>query len=175
MTTYTYTTINVPGITITDVGGINDKGQIVGWYETAISFPYSAGGFLYSGGTCTTFNDPSGITVVGGINDKGQIVGTYPFPGGEDGFLYSGGTYTTISIPGSIETDALGINNKGQIVAALDSMLQLYLGFMLIAVAKFGFLADPHVHSVGALHVADAITLTGINISSLHASDFHFV
>jgi hypothetical protein len=39
----------------------------------------AAYGFLYSGGTYTTFNGPpdSFFTIPYGINNKGQIVGTY--------------------------------------------------------------------------------------------------
>src|SRR5262249_25121844 len=50
----------------------------------------TAHGFLYSGGTYTTLDDPLGTkgTVAGGINDTGQIVGGYfDSNGTEHGFL----------------------------------------------------------------------------------------
>ena len=34
----------------------------------------------------------------------------------ELGFLYSDGTYSTLDVPGSIATEAIGINDLGQIV-----------------------------------------------------------
>src|SRR5262249_33583611 len=65
--------------------GINVAGQIVGYYFD------SAGrhGFLYSGGTYTTIDDPSATqgTTATGINNNGQIVGNYPDPTGQHGFL----------------------------------------------------------------------------------------
>src|SRR5262249_28538757 len=54
--------------------GINDSGQIVGWYDAASDF--AAHGFLYSGGVFTTIDDPAGNnTMVFGINNAGQCVG----------------------------------------------------------------------------------------------------
>jgi probable HAF family extracellular repeat protein len=53
--------------------GINDKGQIVGYYFDSSSHE---NGFLYSGGKYTTLDDPLGVdgTVATGINDKGQVL-----------------------------------------------------------------------------------------------------
>ncbi len=97
MTTYTYFNVDYPlAIGDTFAQGINDTGQIVGWY--------GGGGFLYSGGTYTTLNDPSVTgthTFAYGINDASQIVGYYGGGdnGGYHGFLYSGGVYTNIDNP----------------------------------------------------------------------------
>jgi VCBS repeat-containing protein len=109
MTTYTYTTINVPGALDYSPLNINDSGQIVVGYTTG-SFWYSS---LYSGGTYTPIYDQSFNDQAQGINDSGQIVGYY-YPA--QGFLYSGGTYTPISVPGYAHTVPLGINDSGEIV-----------------------------------------------------------
>ncbi len=75
-------------------------------------------GFIYSGGSYTTFSVPSAQnTEAFGINNVGQIVGDY----WNDcclhqAFLYSGGSYNTLSPPGSQQAIAFGINNVGQIV-----------------------------------------------------------
>ena len=55
--------------------GINDFGQIVGGYTGAGAFH----GFLYSGGTYVTLDDPlaTGLTTAFDINNLGQIVGFY--------------------------------------------------------------------------------------------------
>ena len=102
----------------TEAVGINDAGQIVGVYFDSSGAQH---GFLDSGGTYTTLNDPvSGAydTVATGINDAGQIVGNYTDSSGTPhGFLYSGGTYTTLDDPlGTEGTFADGINDLGQIV-----------------------------------------------------------
>jgi probable HAF family extracellular repeat protein len=56
--------------------GINDQGQIVGFYVDSSGATH---GFLYSGGAYTTLDDPLGTggTFAQGINDQGQIVGSY--------------------------------------------------------------------------------------------------
>jgi probable HAF family extracellular repeat protein len=76
--------------------GVNDMDQIVGFYIDATGFH----GFLESGGTYTTIEDPlathgpdpnTGGTFANGINNAGQIVGGYRNASGEHGFLPSGG------------------------------------------------------------------------------------
>ncbi len=54
-----YTTLAVPGGTNILADGINDAGQVVGWYFDSSGIEH---GFLYSGGTngtYTTLDDPS--------------------------------------------------------------------------------------------------------------------
>jgi probable HAF family extracellular repeat protein len=125
----TYTTIDDPsaggGITsTTSADGINNDGQIVGYYRDSFG---STHGFLYSGGIYTTLDDPLAatsqfgfsITVATGINDSGQIVGYYNDGKQRNhGFLYDGGTYTTLDDPLATNgsTVATGINAAGQIV-----------------------------------------------------------
>ena len=121
----TYTTLDDPLSDGSSDGGnnkgtishsINDLGQIVGFYVSG----QQDHGFLYSGGTFTSLNDPFGTdgTAAYGSNDAGQIVGEY-FDGSntEHGFVYSNGTYTTLDDPlGTKGTAAWGINDMGQIV-----------------------------------------------------------
>jgi probable HAF family extracellular repeat protein len=63
----------------TYVEGINDSDQIVGFYSAGPNVFGTVNGFLDSGGTFTTVNDPLGVmgSNIDGINDAGQIVGTY--------------------------------------------------------------------------------------------------
>jgi probable HAF family extracellular repeat protein len=105
---YSFTTIDYPA------KGINDSGQIVGYFGDAAGLH----GFLYSGGSFTTIDVPGAVqTIANGINDSGQIVGSFSDAAGH-GFLDSGGTFTTIDAPGALSTDARGINDSGQIVGA---------------------------------------------------------
>ena len=89
MPIYTYTTFDDPLATGGDTQalGINDAGQIVGFYEDS---SLKLHGFLKSGSTYTTLDDPSatGNTVANGINASGQIVGDYINATGYHGFLY---------------------------------------------------------------------------------------
>ena len=78
---YTFTAVDVPGATVTVVNGLNDRGDVVGWYRTGISGePNSVDhGFLLRYGKFTTIDVPGsqGVTVARGINNRGDIVGYY--------------------------------------------------------------------------------------------------
>src|SRR2546421_10497469 len=101
----------------TQAFGVNDADKIVGSYLDANSKSH---GFLYSGGTFITLNDPFATfgTFAFGINATDQIVGYYQNGTGTHGFLESGGIYTTLDDPLATNgTAAVGINNTDQIVA----------------------------------------------------------
>jgi len=123
MTVFSYSTLNDPlAAEGTFPTGINNNGQIVGYYVDSSGIDH---GFLYSGGTYTTLNDPSGSkgTVAAGINDQGQIVGHYAdSSNGLHAFLYSGGTYTTLNGQSGITpTEAIGITRAGEIIGPTAS------------------------------------------------------
>src|SRR5262249_26133058 len=95
-------TLDDPLATTTTVAwGINDLGQIVGYYVNATGDH----GFLYSGGFFTTIDDPfaSDASTTGfihgthatGINNNGQNVGQYP----DKNDRYHGFLETTVSDP----------------------------------------------------------------------------
>jgi probable HAF family extracellular repeat protein len=129
--------------------GMNDKGQIVGYYYDSNERGH---GFLYSHGSYTTLDDPLGTngTFATDINDKGQIVGYYyDNLHNQHGFLYDGRNYTTLDDPVGINsTYATGINDNGQIVGSYGN-------------GSHGFVASPldggadHVKSISSLHVGD--------------------
>jgi probable HAF family extracellular repeat protein len=120
MPTFTYTALDDHSATGgTFAGGINGDGQIVGSYVDV----NGAHGFLYSGGSYITLDDPSGQTLVYGINISGQIVGEYRDGSGySHAFLYSSGSYTTLPAPSAstFNTRAYAINDQGQIVGQHD-------------------------------------------------------
>jgi probable HAF family extracellular repeat protein len=133
MPTYTYTTIDDPSGRNTQAFGINNAGQVVGQYFSN----NATHGFLYSGGTYATLDDPSSsnVTKAFGINDAGQIVGIYQGAGLEShGFLYSGGNYATVDDPFAADgTVATGINNAGEVVGSYQD-----------STARHGFLYNPN-------------------------------
>jgi probable HAF family extracellular repeat protein len=119
---YTFLTIDEPNeVNGTYAFGVNERGQIVGFYFDANFVNH---GYSLSGGQYTTLDNPNGVNGTGayGINAAGQIVGSY-FDANfaQHAYLLSGGQYTTIDDPnatGSSYSAAYGINASGQIVGA---------------------------------------------------------
>ena len=127
----------------TEVYGINDNGQNVGFYRN----PF-AHGFVYDSGAFSILDYPGAIwTLPTAIDDGGQIAGMYTSPNPVDGsmedhaFLNSAGTLTSIdsggarndeiAYPGAGHTHVSGTNDSGQIV-----------GFYVLGGATHGFLYD---------------------------------
>jgi probable HAF family extracellular repeat protein len=131
-TTYTFSTLNAPsGTDGTVAQGINDLGQIVGFYRESI---LTGHGFLYSGGIYTTSDVVTNGTPVD-INDLGQIVGGYTDSNStEHGFLFTTIAHTVVTITldpsGSNGTQANGINDAGQVVGYYTDSNGMDHGFL---------------------------------------------
>jgi uncharacterized membrane protein len=92
-------------------------------------------------GVFTTFAFPGAVlTTIFRINNRGQMVGTYvdasgATPGGfTHGFLLEDGVFTTIDVPGPsgpLESEILGINNRGQMVGTYRDAEDVIHGFLL--------------------------------------------
>jgi uncharacterized protein (TIGR03437 family) len=112
-----FTTINFPGSTSTNAMGMNNSGQVVGWYEIPSGAGQSQNGFIYSQGSYSMLNVPKAlITAPASINTAGQVVGGFePSPGVSSGFFFDGNTtFTTINFPGASGTTLTSINDSGQ-------------------------------------------------------------
>jgi uncharacterized membrane protein len=120
---FSFTAIDVPGAMDTYAFGINDSGQIVGFFREA---GRSGHGFLRAAtGAFTAIDVPGAATTSAlKINRAGEIVGTFLDARGKfHGFLRAPtGTVTTIDVPGAIGTFVQGINNAGQIVGAFTKL-----------------------------------------------------
>jgi hypothetical protein len=74
----TFTSVYVPGTTVTSLLGLNNKGEAVGFdmYSSGAMF-----GIICNTTTlaCTQYSDPKGVgtTTFNGLNDNGKIVGFY--------------------------------------------------------------------------------------------------
>jgi probable HAF family extracellular repeat protein len=136
MPIFTFTTLDDPlAINGTFATGINASGQVVGSYNDAGG---TAHGFLLSGGTYTTFNDPDangGDTLADGINNLGQIVGTFiNFPVQELAYIKIGNSYPFIVYPLNVNfvTEAHGINSLGEVVGEYTDNAGAIHGFVYL-------------------------------------------
>lgn len=115
---FTYTTLqDFPGATnFTTPAGINNSGEIVGYYlDPATGLQH---GYLYDyyGGSFTSIDCANSTqTQAYGINNAGSIVGFYNDQLGTHGFLYQVGFCTGFDYPGATSTYAWGINDDNQI------------------------------------------------------------
>jgi hypothetical protein len=75
----TYTQIDPPGSLLTHATGINNVGDIVGFYYDVVG----AHGFVLNGDVYTTVNLKGQATSFGGVNDLRQVVGV-----SKTGFVY---------------------------------------------------------------------------------------
>jgi probable HAF family extracellular repeat protein len=125
-TSYIFTPIDVPKARDVELTGINNAGQIVGYYSDD-SPPFAVHGLLYSGGNLTVMDLPAF-----GINNIGQIVV-------DGGFLNSDGSFTPIGLPPEPTCCAQthGINDAGQIVGSYiywnQTDAEAYHGFLYSA------------------------------------------
>jgi probable HAF family extracellular repeat protein len=80
--------------------GINDFGQVVGYYTDASGSTHA---YQYAADSFISIDHPSsgGYTIAYGINNLGAIVGIYG-SGTQHGFLLSGSTFTPLDVPGAV-------------------------------------------------------------------------
>ena len=143
--TFTYAPIDVPGAAATEARGINDNGEIVGFYKTTACFDYDikvpncpTKGFKFVNGSYIKLMVPGSVTTaIMGVNDYGDLVGFYSkiVNGCSNpvfhGFIwYHQNVVKTIDYPGSdacntypsnvsSTTVPFGINKAGTVVGGL--------------------------------------------------------
>ncbi len=135
-TTFSFTTIDVPGAQSTVVTGINNAGAVVGSTSDGVGFIRAANG------TITTFLGPGGAALPGGsnglsvygINDSGEVSGTAP--AGTAFIRHADGSFTTFS------ATAVGIDNAGEVVGYIGSGPVLH-GFLRSSNGTFTTIDDP--------------------------------
>src|SRR5260370_3314505 len=107
---------NFPGSVQTQVVGINNPGETVGFWIDANGVNH---GFPDIGGTCLNVSNPNTTTVTQllGVNDSGEAAGYWSDAAGNfHPFTWVPGAFTSITFTGLVSSQATGVNNAGQVV-----------------------------------------------------------
>jgi len=123
--------------TETDSFAVNNAGTIAGDYVDSKGVQH---GMILAGTKLTTVDHAgcantggfsSGAIAFYGINSAGAASGwcTNTKTAVNEGFVYSGGKFTAIKFPGSDGTNAIGINDKGDVVGMYLDSSGAYHGF----------------------------------------------
>jgi len=181
-----FTTLDVPGATLTNAQGINHQGDVVGTFIDAGGLQH---GFLRSGSQYRTIDVPGArLTFARGINDAGDIVGTYQRPsdpvGGipQHGFLLTRRSgLLSVEYPGHLNTIPQRILNDGTILGCYhdnDTMgsmhgVQFHRGFSAIdmGMSMHNGATPDGQYTVGLFTDADgrgkAYVMNGMSFSTL--------
>ncbi len=110
-----YSTLDLGTQHFTVATGINNAGQIIGYYGSKGG---TIVGFLDSNGQFTTINTNNAVTEPLGINSNGAIVGITGTQSNFMSFMFQNGRFVpvTIKVQSSFITQAEDINDSGQIV-----------------------------------------------------------
>jgi hypothetical protein len=156
------TFIEFPGASFTAVTGINNRGDVTGFYNDAAG----QHGFVLTSGRFSTLDFPGGVvTDPYKINDSGMVVGAFTDAFGlTHGFSYSHGTWTQIDFPGSSDTEAFAVNSTGDIVGVYDASQPITHGFLLTG-AKFQTIETPYGIQSAAQGINDFGVITGFGWS----------
>jgi probable HAF family extracellular repeat protein len=167
----TFSSLDYPGAIATTAEGINDSGQVVGYYQDGSGAFH---GFLYSGGAFSSIDAPfSGayMTVASDINNNGQIAGAYHTSFSNIyGFLLTGGAFLPIAYPGAVQSGPDGINNAGDMVGSYaTSACCLQFGF-LYSGGAYTPLDLPPVYDSAAYGINDTGLIVGFYIANNDSS-----
>lgn len=118
--TYVYNTITYPGAVHTELRGINNNGQVVGYASFDLITYF---GFTYQSGVYAPL-PPAPYPLIGhGINDAGVVVGSANLGATTSalGFIYNAGSYAFFSRPDYEHTYARAIGNTNLITGFSDN------------------------------------------------------
>jgi uncharacterized membrane protein len=137
--------------------GINDSGDIVGYYENRQGVD-RAFAFYAGSGFRAKFRFSAG-SVASAINDRGQIVGWETVANGAtQGWLLEGKRFTNLAYPGAVSTQPSGINESDEIVGSFEDASGNTHGFILTQPLK-----APHWQEFDEPKASGETILAGIN------------
>jgi hypothetical protein len=120
----TFLTVDYPGTGFNQLLGLNFRSQAVGYYADSPSFTVDHA-YIYdaNGGVFLPIINPLSVnSQATGINNEQVVCGFYVDSGGTThGFMLNAGTLTTLDFPGANFTQALGLNDNGQVVGVYST------------------------------------------------------
>jgi hypothetical protein len=133
-TAHSYSFFTVPGAAeyTTSPSGLNDKGQIAGYFADASGVYH---GFLKEYGTYTIIDAPGApYTFIDGINNNGAIQGQiYDAAFYAEGFVAtSGGLFTIVNYPSAANAALVGINDRGDVSGSYWETFGLNTAFIAL-------------------------------------------
>jgi uncharacterized membrane protein len=106
-----YTFLQIPGAYDGVAWGVNDRGQVAGYYLDNSGALHN---FVKTGDNYAIYDLEANFTA---INNRGQIVGLFYDPTGtQHGLFFDHGVTTLVDPPGSVATWLYAINDHGQAV-----------------------------------------------------------
>ncbi len=114
-----FATVDYPGTGFNQLLGLNFRSQAVGYYADSPSFAvFHAYIYDANGGVFLPIINPLSVSSQAtGINNEQVVCGFYvDSDGTTHGFMLNAGTLTTLDFPGAKFTEALGLNDNGQVV-----------------------------------------------------------
>jgi hypothetical protein len=174
---FTFKNVTAPKSTETDTYGINDSGVIAGDYVDSSGNQH---GLILDGKKATSVDDKNcpataGATAIAfyGINTAGTAVGwcTLASSGEPTGLMYAKGKLVEFSVPKSESTEAIGINDKGDVVGIFLDSAGVQHGFLLSG-KKYTQIDVPNDTETEAWDINNAgeITVYALNSSSVYES-----
>jgi probable HAF family extracellular repeat protein len=173
---YTFKNVNAPKAVETDTYAINNKGVIAGdWADSA----GNQHGLILAGKKATSVDDKNCGAAAGasaiafyGINTAGTAVGwcTLTSTGEPTGLMYAKGKLTEFSVPKALETEAIGINDKGAIVGMFVDSAGAQHGFLLSG-KKYTQIDAPKDNTTEAWDINNAGQITVYALNSAGTYD----
>jgi uncharacterized membrane protein len=89
-------------------------------------------GYLWQDGFFTTIDHPDAVanTATFELNNRGEIVGFHDSFDGKRSFVLRRGEFTSINVPGALDTSALGISDRGNVVGEHELPGGVLAGFL---------------------------------------------
>ncbi|HZI57040.1 MAG TPA: hypothetical protein VFF39_09710 [Verrucomicrobiae bacterium] len=126
---FRFQNIDVPGASATLVGGLNNRGQMVGFYRDAAKVVH---GYFQDGTDIQEITFPNAHkTFPAAINNAGEITGSYSDGVRFHGFTLERGVFTTVDFPGAAFTNISDLNDRGDLVGLYLDTSGGFHGFTL--------------------------------------------